>query len=222
MKKPIIWSDTDLSFEYEQLVTAIEYNEHFFNSTLPQIKVFICSHKESFKQHSREMYYKFSSGCVRNDLALILKSKDFLKITRLDYQRLILHEVNHVAFKSFYGSWRPIWLCEGLACFVAQNEYLHSERHSIETFKNIPISSVLSFMYRRALFTSKDHTVDLYSIWYHFTRYLIGLDKKKLLRLMNAYSKAPVKQHYVELFNRRYGGLDKLWLEFINQPATLA
>ncbi len=211
--KPI---DNDLINIFEK---AYAKNTSIFKKSPQKFKIIICDNEADFKKECRYYYQKWATATVLRNKNLVARSPEFvIRIGRWeqkDYQNLINHEMSHVFWQDFYHSSKPVWLSEGLACYIGNN-FIFSKNELSKIIKNYKVNySILDYLYLKRNF-KKGH-LPRYPVWANFARYLIQQNStSKLINSMEIYSKKPNKSNYNKKFKNVFGKTDKqLFNEFL-------
>ncbi|MBT4165693.1 hypothetical protein HOE04_01495 [archaeon] len=181
-------------------------NKLFFNKDGPYLKIIITNTEEEFKRLTKKFYSPWVKGVSLKGNRVILRGPELYKKTYKKFkgtqnpQLLLTHEINHIFAYQINLYRGPYWFTEGLATYVAKQipgkSYKKSSKITKEEAKRL-------MFYR---FMHKNLKQDMYVVHYKAIDYLIKkFGKKKLLKLVNSYSRNLNKKKYLNLFNKIYG-----------------
>jgi hypothetical protein len=198
---------------------AFSLNKSLFKRLLKKFKIIICDTRKEFKKEAKYHYRKWSTATVLRDATLVTRSPGLIekigRWKRKDFQNIMNHEMNHVFWTDFYGTAKPCWLCEGLACYIGNN-YLLTKNELLKIVKKYKVDpSILDYRYLKRNLTGH---FPRYPVWANFTQYLAKrYSASKLIRLMDRYIKNPRKSNYMRIFVEIFGKTDKeLFNKFIH------
>lgn len=200
---------------------AFEINKKIFKKNPKKFKIIICDTEKEFKKEAKYYYQRWGTGTVLRNNNLIMRSPDFIekigKWKKKDFKNIMNHEMNHVFWTDFYSITKPCWLLEGLACYVG-NHFILKKKELKKIIQKHEIDySIIDYRYLERNF--KAGHMPRYPIWCAFTKYIIKKNSiKKLIILMEKYSKNPTKQNYNKLFKNLFKKSEKqLFKEFLNE-----
>ena len=107
----------------------------------------------------------------------------------------------HVFWTKFYGTNKPLWLCEGMACVIGKNFSDYNLGKLIKKYRISP--KILHYRYIKKKLTGH---IPFYPIWSGFIDYIIkenGINK--VLLFMRKFSRNPNKKNYDKLFRQLFG-----------------
>ena len=107
--------------------------------------------------------------------------------------------MNHVFWLSLYKKSKPIWLTEGLACYVGKNFVLNNHR-LFKVLKKYEVKpSILEYRYMLRNFENGHYP--RYPIWASFTDFLIKKKSvKTVINFMRKYAKNSRIHNYKVVF----------------------
>jgi hypothetical protein len=123
---------------------------------------------------------------------------------RKEFSKVIIHEISHLFLKRFNSSPMPVWIKEGIATNIAEQE---RQLEEIELYKMF-LDRVLESQYGGGKFKGK-----IYTLSYWWIRFLIeNYGKRKLLDYI-----ARIDKRDKDLFFEIYGeSLTKMKIDFID------
>ena len=193
------------------ILESFRVNKKIFGSAPKKFNVFVCDTEEEFKKHAKYWYHEKATATVLLDNTLVTRSPEFIGkkglFKRKQFQDIINHEMNHAFLGKYYTGSSPVWLIEGLACYVGKFP-------EIPEIKKLDYS-ILEYRYIKKRFRKNKFLK--HGFWRGFVEYI---DKKysikKLIILMKEYGKNPVKKNYEELFLKIFKKTEKeLFREFV-------
>jgi len=200
---------------------AYTMNKKLFKKTPKKFKIIICDNQKELKKQAKYYYQPWMTATVLRNNDLITRSPEFIEKTkkwkRKDFPSIMDHELTHLFWDNFYTPNKPCWLSEGLPCYVGKN-FLLTKKQLKKIIKEYKINhSLLDYRYLKKKF-DKGH-IPKYPVWAGFTRYIIKKHSiKKLMELIEQYSKNPAKNNYNKLFKKYFKKSDRqLFNEFKKQ-----
>lgn len=187
---------------------AYSLNKKIFRKGIKEFRIFVCDTEKDIRKKSKNFYQKWGTAYVINNRDLITRSPDFVERVgmwkREDFQNLMNHEMNHVFYQSIYGSHKPVWLMEGLACYVGKNFILQKNELKKLILKHDVDSAILDHRYLRRKF--RQGHFPRYPVWAGFTKHIIKKHSfAKLISFLDRYAKKPNNQNYHRLFKEIFG-----------------
>lgn len=215
----IIKRDLKISLDITRIFSnSYKKNKKLFGKKPKKFNIIICDTEKEFKKQAKYYYFKWGTATVLRNNNLITRSPDFVekigKWKKSDFQNIINHEMNHVFWGDFYGSTKPCWLLEGLACHVGKN-FLLSKEELRKLLKKYNVDeSLLDYRYLKRNF--KEH-YPRYPIWANFTNFIAKkYSIKKLIKFMSMYTKNPNFLNYKNKFKSEFKKDEKdMFKEFI-------
>ena len=148
---------------------AYKINKRFFGKDVKSFRIFVCDNESDFKKQMKYYYKKRTTASVMRNNDLITRSPEFIgKVGRWDkklFPKIMVHEINHVFWNSFYRTCKPCWLLEGLACYVAGFRKLSKKQLKNLVNKYKIDYSILDYRYLKRKFKISPQIVK-YPIWY--------------------------------------------------------
>jgi len=193
--------------------TAYNINYIFFNNPIPRFKIIVCHSNSEFKKEARYYYTKWATAIVLRNGNLVIKYPEIsTKWKKSDYPNIINHEMNHVFWALLYNTTKPLWLLEGLASSIGKNFSDYDLKKLTNDFKIN--SKILHYRYIKEKLAGH---IPFYPIWQGFVDYLINkFGGRKVIILLNRYSKNPVIDNYHKLFEQIFGKSERqLFNEFL-------
>lgn len=181
--------------EIKVISDAYISNKKYFNFDLPHLNVVSSHSSDEWRIQSKYYYFEFARGLVLRDGTVVVKNKKLAKKSSAAWGKILTHEINHSYWCELRKKnqnrrelWSPIWLAEGMACFVAKNDFILplQKLKKISTHQQFSKTS-LPYRYSSSLFKSAEDIIILYSLWTNFFIYLSkrGLTKTKLINLIS-------------------------------------
>lgn len=198
---------------------SFKINKSLFNKKIKKFKIIICDTEAEFKKETKKDYRKWITGITVKHKKIIIKSPDLMEKVgiwkRKDFNKIMTHEINHVFWYGICKAWKPDWMLEGFACYVA-NMFMFNKpelRRIIE--KNKVNVKILDYRYMKRNF-KKGH-FPKYPVWGNFIKFIIEkYSVKHIIRFLDNYSKKTIKSHYIKLFPQIFGKSHKeLFNEFL-------
>ncbi|MBR9675678.1 hypothetical protein GOV05_01585 [Candidatus Woesearchaeota archaeon] len=210
----------------KDVLDAVEeaYNKNkalFSKEPKKKFKIIICDSLSEFKKRSGKHFKPWVTARV-DKMRILIKSQELIKKAKKPYDKLrfkeiMVHEVNHVFWNSFFGlKNKPAWLQEGLASYVSGSPRINNKelREAINKYK---VSyKILDYRYMNKKI--KGH-MPKYYVWEGFTRYLVERHgAKKIVRFMDEYSKHPYQDDYKALFSKYFKKSDgRVFRDYLNR-----
>ncbi|MBI3190895.1 hypothetical protein HYZ41_04290 [archaeon] len=197
---------------------AFKINKRFFYKTPKRFNIIICDNEKEFEKESGKYYQKLFTAVVTDNRNIVIMSPEFIARKRQknrDFQQICTHEMSHVFWYSFYKTWTPSWLMEGLPCHVS-NGFLLNKRKLLDIIYEYNVrSDILDYKYIKKNF-KKGH-IPRYPVWANFTRFISKkYSDRKVIEFMDVYSKKKNKNHYRQTFKKAFGKSDtQLFQEFL-------
>lgn len=193
-----------------ELRAAYEANVSLFGKRPPSFRVVICHGDAEWRKACKYYYFPVARGVVLRDRSMIVKSREMLGAEAGDYRGLLRHEMNHVFWLSFCRSerspWNPFWVCEGLACLAGGSPFLVSERETRGKLTAMKIGAeILYYSFRRKHLDSPEKIETLYSVWFHFLRFLCQGDTNPIMRLLQRHREDAGPRSFDRLFAKELG-----------------
>lgn len=199
---------------------AYRKNIKFFRKQPNKFKIIICDTKKELKENTK-IFHKWSTASVEGN-KLITRSPQWVeeikKFTKGEYGKIMTHEISHIFWNKIYKTRKPIWLYEGLACYIGENDiYTKKELKRLIQKYNIKNTRYLEYRFLRRNY--KKGSMPRYPLWANFTRYIIKrYSVNRLIRLIDKYTKNPSRTNYNTFFNNIFGKSEKqLFNEFLNK-----
>lgn len=174
--------------EERALDAAVAKNRKFFGFPTPPLRVIVCHSAAEWRRASRYYYFDFARGVVLRDGTVVLKNRVLAKRSLTAWSKIAAHEINHSYWCTLRGRrrdlWSPIWLVEGLACYVAGNDVVVSQQKLKGLLRNVSQRPLLPYRYRAALFRGREDVTFFYSLWCHFVRWLQRRKRKGMAKLL--------------------------------------
>lgn len=193
---------------------GILLNKKYF-SLNKQFHIYICDNKKTFSKLSWLNSPKGASGCVRTDGNVVIRTPD--EIAKMErgkknqFKGVLIHEMNHAFWRQNIGKFKPVWLSEGIANFVADyfmwpKNYKYKPSDYGFTDKNLEFRYIEKRVW--------NDIVRKYYIWTAFTTYLIKKNgKTKLIKLLKELTKNNLKENYHKQFKKIFKKTEKEWFE---------
>lgn len=166
----------------------------FFKVKIKDPKIFLLnSRKEIDAVYGRETESWFV-GWVKNSSIFILKESAFSKESshkdKNYFWKVLKHECCHLYIRQLTKNYCPLWLNEGLSCFLAgQEKERITKKQALKVFD----------YYDKA-------NKGIYGISYFWVKLLINnFGREKLLKLLNAISAIKTKEEFSAKFFEIYG-----------------
>ena len=181
--------------EKKALQFAYHHNLRFFAANSFAARVIVCHSADEWKKASQYYFFEFARGVVLRDGTVVLKSPQLAKRSHALWTKIAVHEFNHAVWCLMHKSrkrreiWTPIWLVEGLACFVARNDIILSKRETLRQLRRSDINDWLPYRYRATLFPNSEMVRLYYSVWYYFVCWLDGCYGEQLAALIEEMPK---------------------------------
>jgi hypothetical protein len=212
--------------ECKALRAALVVNENFFGYSLPRVNIVVCHSKGEWRRATTYYHFEFARGVVMRDGTVVVKSPLLARRSVQQWQKIVAHEINHAFWmrRSARGRdlWSPIWLLEGLACFVAKNDIVMNARAMKEAVRHLQVRSLLPYRYRAALFPDYRTVKIYYSLWCHFLRWLTRTKPSGLAHLLQRRRQLSSKALFDREFRRTYGdGADELLRKYLGKRPAL-
>lgn len=204
-----VYRDKPIDAKLEDVFkNAFSVNKKTFKRVPKNFKIIVCDTEPVMKREAKYYYQKWMTATVLRNRNMVLRSQKFSKWSPKDYRKLMVHEMNHVFWQSFYGLCKPVWLDEGFACHVGGN-FIYSNAKMKKLVKEYGITyHLLDYRYLYRKF--KGGHIPKYPLWATFTRYIANKHSTaKLVRLMDLYAKKPTRVRYDILFKQIFGKSEK-------------
>ena len=182
----------------EYIRRAYEVNRKFWRANVP-IKVKPIYSRADFNRECGYVTRKWNCAMTNNrEVIIIFAPSVFEQLTNhklSSYLQILIHEINHIFYDNFVGTYTPVWLSEGLAMNIAGQGKRY--RGKIE-------NKYLRYSFTKQDFGESDEAArQYYRNSYLFTRLLI---KKKGIRaimsFLRSYRKHKTKKVYTTLYKK--------------------
>jgi hypothetical protein len=173
-------------------------NKNLFGKNILKFNIYLCDNEKEFKKESKYYYFPHAAGTVLRDSTIVIKTPEFLKRSKKEYQGLITHEMNHSFSIFLFKTQKPIWIHEGLANLI-QNKLYINKKELIKILRN-KNEEILKYRYLKRDFDSIEKIKLNYSTWFLFLKFITKNQPRKIVQLMNEFSRNPSKKNYDKLF----------------------
>ncbi|MDD5133095.1 MAG: hypothetical protein PHD81_02800 [Candidatus Nanoarchaeia archaeon] len=120
----------------------------------------------------------------------------------MSYKSFFDHEINHFFYISLVGSYSPVWLGEGYACYMSDSMPSPLEKDRFRQIKN-PQKFLFYKYIKKSYFR---YANEFYSISFYVVTYLIeNYGHNKILKLIKRFAKKPNKNSFDKEFKQIYG-----------------
>ncbi len=179
----------------------------FFNLKLKnKIKILVVDAEFKYKQESKDSYYPAGTCAFLSPRTFILKTPALMEKTTKWKKEQLINVITNGFAKAFYvdlvGSWKPLWLSGGIACYL-MGEFNWTKEDFNSEFLNTDIKKLLQYNYVKKTYSK--YKREFYPFSYLFVNFLIKkYGKKKFLKLLYDFSRNPEKKYFNGLFERIY------------------
>lgn len=177
---------------------AYEVNRKFWKTNMP-IRIKPTYSRADFNRECGYATRKWNCAMTNdNEVIIIFAPSVFEQLTNhklSSYLQTLTHEINHIFYHNFVGTYKPVWLSEGLAMYVAKQG---------EKYKGKINSRYLRYSFTPKDFEESDESArQYYRNSYLFTRLLI---KKKgvqaIMNFLRSYRKQRTEKAYNVLYKK--------------------
>ena len=182
---------------------AYAINKKFFGFDI-DYKIKLVYSREEFNKEWKLDTPEWMCAFANNGCITIFAPSVFEKLTvhkLKNYESTIIHELNHLFFQKLVGTYKPIWLQEGLAMNVEEM----SKKGRTYKYKGGPNNKFLFYTYNEEQFfkSSKEYYMNSYLAT---KKLLTDIGRIKVIRLLKKYSIKPTKENYIKLFKQALDG----------------
>lgn len=191
---------------------AYNFNKKIFKKSPKKFRIIICETEEEIKKHTK-YFHKWSTASIELNGDLVTRSPKFVELIgkwkRKDFPNLMFHEINHIFYRGLFGNDKPLWLCEGLACFAGKNFILNKKELKKILNKYEINYKILDHRLIRNKF--KNGHFPRYPIWANFVDYLIDeYSLSKLSDFLKEYQTNPCLNNYHKKFKLIFGVSERI------------
>lgn len=184
------------------LSKAYSLNQSRFSGITPNFKVVLCYSREDFNKEAEKKTERWEAAMADKKRIFIFAPSVFKKLTENNHSfyQTFTHEINHIFYMHFVGTFTPQWLMEGIAMLVdGTGKNLN--------WKGEPKLEYLAFSLKerwKIQSKSDSDALEFYRSGYLATKKLVNkLGMTGLASRLRIYSKRPVKANYQRLFDDR-------------------
>jgi hypothetical protein len=216
----VIKSNDPISSKFiKHLKIGFKINKSVFKKTIPKFNIIICCSEKEFKENSKKDYEKWATATVLKNKNLIIRNqKEYQRISPFKssmYFNILTHEINHIFWLSLYHKMNPIWLYEGIACYVGNT--IPWSKSDVKKMINKYHLDHSILEYRMLNRNFKSGHIPCYPVWAHFCRYLAKrYSISNVIHIMSKYVNNPTKKQFLDLFKKKTGKTYKqVFSEFV-------
>ncbi len=198
-----------------QLFSSIEKAEEkyykIFKVKPNKYTIIVCYSRDEFSEQVGYKSPSWEQGTVIKNKLIMFSPlvRDKLVVTKLpkqwDYDTFFDHEINHFFYISYVGNYKPLWLSEGYATYMMNEEMIQFLRGRIKNTKKIK-NPMRFLVYWPRESTYEKYNAEIFTISTLFVGYLIeNFGHKKIISLIKAYKTTLNKKDFEKDFNKIYG-----------------
>ncbi len=167
--------------------------DNFFKIKLRTPYINLIQTRKEFDLISGRKTEKWGVGSVYERTVFIFAPEVFDKVSnhkKTDFWNTLKHEMVHIYYQSITNNYMPVWLNEGLACYLAK-----------QIKKPLQLKRAVNVI---AYFKKFDK--DIYHLGYNFVKLLIKrFGKEKILKLIKTINFKTTRQNFNKNFKKIYG-----------------
>jgi hypothetical protein len=174
------------------LEKAYKKNKEFFGIDIKYNAKLMYSEQERKKILGKNLD-EFAAAFVKRNTIYIFAKSVFEKLSPhkiKDYESILVHELNHLFFRKYFGVFEPDWIVEGLACYV-QGDWKRTIKKPNPKFLVWDTPDELYNENPRHYYESCLLTVE---------NIINEIGLEHLFSLIKKYAKNPTKTNYNEVF----------------------
>lgn len=200
--KKQFFKDTMNDFKYVNRIvkSAYKLNKNFFGFDIKH-EVRLIYSREEFDKEWGSKTPDWMCAFANNGVVTIFAPSIFEKLTvhqLKHYESTIIHELNHLFLYKLLGTYKPIWLQEGLAMNIEEKSK-NGRQYKYDSKLNV---KYLFYTYNDKSFLK--YSKEFYENSYLATKILFKiLGKEKLIDALRKYAKKPTKKNNIALFISR-------------------
>lgn len=177
-------------------------NRKFYNKSIKKFKLIFLYSRKEMNKFWRERTSRWCIAFTRNKIYIF--SPQIIEKVSIHKKEVffntLIHELNHMFYLKIFKTYKPLWISEGLALNLESNK---NQPRTIITYNNLYGLS-LPFVFIGKKYNKR--IIDFSFLNYLTIKYLLDkYGRQRLFRLLNLYSRNPIKKYFIKSFNRIYG-----------------
>ena len=125
---------------------AFKYNQEFFNKKILKFEIILVYSRAEMDKLWGEKTKDYVAGFAKKKRIIIFSPSVIEKETcwkKRDFYTTLIHEINHLFFREITRTYKPLWLCEGLATYLQRGK---KKRRIPKQVKNIFLFLIFIFL----------------------------------------------------------------------------